>query len=69
MLVHVSILRSSAGSTYCSLLKLHVKIVIIIFIFISDVAAYAATSLINIMTYSQSYIKVGEVPSNTTVVK
>ena len=27
MLLHVSILRSSPGSTYCSLLKLHVKIV------------------------------------------
>jgi len=27
MLLHVSILRSSSGSTYCSLLKLHVKIV------------------------------------------
>ena len=28
MLLHVSILRSSSGSTYCYLLKLHVKIVI-----------------------------------------
>ena len=27
MLLHISILRSSSGSTYCSLLKLHVKIV------------------------------------------
>jgi hypothetical protein len=27
MLLYVSILRSSSGSTYCSLLKLHVKIV------------------------------------------
>ena len=27
MLLHVSILRPSSGSTYCSLLKLHVKIV------------------------------------------
>ena len=27
MLLHVSILRSSSGSTYCSLLTLHVKIV------------------------------------------
>ena len=26
MLLHVSILRSSSGSTYCSLLKLHVKV-------------------------------------------
>jgi len=27
MLLHVPVLRSSSGSTYCSLLKLHVKIV------------------------------------------
>jgi hypothetical protein len=27
MLLHVSILRSSSGSTYCSLIKLHAKIV------------------------------------------
>jgi len=27
MLLHISILRPSSGSTYCSLLKLHVKIV------------------------------------------
>ena len=26
MLLHISILRSSSGSTYCSLLKLHVQI-------------------------------------------
>ena len=37
--LHVSILRSSSGSTYCSLLKLYVKIVNMS-LTISDVAAY-----------------------------
>jgi len=40
MLLHVSILRPSSGSMYYSLLKLHVKIVEYVVIFISDVAAY-----------------------------
>ena len=74
MLLHVGILRSSSGSTYCSLLKLHVKIVnmslyssmmlqhiVCLCMYIPPRTEnntytntrYAATSLINITTYSQ----------------
>ena len=40
MPLHVSILGSSSGSTYCSLLKLHLKNYEYTVMFICDVAAY-----------------------------
>ena len=40
MLLPVSILGSSSGSTFCSLLKLYVKKLAILFKYFGDVAAY-----------------------------
>ena len=50
-LLHVSILRSSSGSTYCSLLKLYIKTIsdLLRYITFGDVAACCHITKVNVM--------------------